>query len=81
MKPGTRVFGALTAALAATYFGLGVGLQELLQPFSGGSDLAGVINHQVDPNIVAVADGAVLAVGATDDDGGYALRFDRADPV
>jgi hypothetical protein len=36
----TLVYGLLTAALGATYFGLVVGLQELLRPVSGGSDLA-----------------------------------------
>ena len=33
----------LTAGLAATYAGLVIGLQELLRPLSGGSDLAVVI--------------------------------------
>jgi hypothetical protein len=36
----TLVYALLTAGLAAVYFGLVVGLQEVLQPLSGGSDLA-----------------------------------------
>jgi hypothetical protein len=36
----TLVYGFLTAALAAVYFGLVVGLQALLRPVNGGSDLA-----------------------------------------
>jgi hypothetical protein len=36
----TLVYGALTSGLGAVYFGLVVGLQALLRPFNGGSDLA-----------------------------------------
>ena len=36
----TLTYAALTAALGGTYFGLVVGLQTLLRPVSGGSDLA-----------------------------------------
>jgi hypothetical protein len=39
----TLVYALLTAALAAVYFGLVVGLQAVLRPVSGGSDLAIVI--------------------------------------
>ena len=43
----TLVYGALTAGLAATYFALVVGLQEVLRPLSGGSDLAIVVTTLV----------------------------------
>ncbi|MPZ50635.1 MAG: hypothetical protein GEU75_15275 [Dehalococcoidia bacterium] len=36
----TLVYAVLTAGLGATYFGLVVGLQALMRPISGGSDLA-----------------------------------------
>jgi hypothetical protein len=39
----TLTYGLLTAALAATYLALVVGLEELLRPLSGGSDLAIVV--------------------------------------
>ena len=39
----TIVYAVLTAMLAATYAGLVIGLQELLRPLSGSSDLAIVI--------------------------------------
>ncbi|MGH2584655.1 MAG: hypothetical protein ACRDJE_07045 [Dehalococcoidia bacterium] len=39
----TLTYGLLTAALGATYLGLVVGLQALLRPVSGGSDLAIVV--------------------------------------
>jgi hypothetical protein len=41
------VYGLLTAGLGLTYFGLVVALQALLQPFSGGSDLAIVMTTLV----------------------------------
>ena len=43
----TLVYGLLTATLGALYFGLVVGLQELLRTFSGGSDLAIVVTTLV----------------------------------
>jgi hypothetical protein len=36
----TLVYGLLTAVLALTYFGLVIGLEALLEPFTGGSDIA-----------------------------------------
>jgi hypothetical protein len=41
------VYAVLTAGLALTYFGLVVGLETLLQPVSGGSDLAIVVTTLV----------------------------------
>jgi hypothetical protein len=43
----TLVYGLLTAGLGLTYFGLVVGLQALLRPISGGSDLAIVLTTLV----------------------------------
>jgi hypothetical protein len=43
----TLVYGLLTAGLASVYLALVVGLQALLQPLSGGSDLAIVVTTLV----------------------------------
>jgi hypothetical protein len=43
----TLTYGLLTATLGATYFGLVVGLQEVLRPVGGGSDFAIVVTTLV----------------------------------
>ncbi|MGH2600748.1 MAG: hypothetical protein ACRDJ9_15355, partial [Dehalococcoidia bacterium] len=43
----TLIYGVLTAGLAALYAGLVAGLQALLRPVSGGSDLAIVVTTLV----------------------------------
>lgn len=58
----TIVYGLLTAGLGAVYFGLVVGLQELLRPLSGGSDLAIVLTTLVVAALFMPARSKVQAV-------------------